>query len=341
MDDRVTGKFTRLDFQPPAWLKNPHTQSVMASSKLRLKKIAHDLAPMKSASRPMLLEGGDGQLLGYLSAPAPGRPLVILLHGWEGSGESVYLQSAAAWLYRQGYAVLRLHLRDHGDSHHLNRDLFHSCRDPEVTRAILHAMERIDAPSYQLIGFSLGGSFALRSALGCEQAGRPLDGVISVCPPLEPKHTLHAMQTGPAIYHYYFMRKWRRSLIRKNNCHPGLCPPEQWRQFGRMDQLTDYFVREHSDFHDLDRYFSGYSLTGDRLASMHTTAAMLLSEDDPICLARDLDRTRLGPGVQAYLTRYGGHCGFIDHLGLNNWLNRRLLDWLHEQCPATSAPVTD
>ena len=36
----------------------------------------------------------------------------------------------------RGFDVVRLNLRDHGETHHLNRDLFHSCRLPEVVGAV-------------------------------------------------------------------------------------------------------------------------------------------------------------------------------------------------------------
>ena len=65
----------------------------------------------------------------------------MLLHGWEGSSDSLYLLSLAQPLFEAGYDVARLNLRDHGDSHHLNEEIFHSCRIAEVVGAVrgLHA----------------------------------------------------------------------------------------------------------------------------------------------------------------------------------------------------------
>src|SRR5690606_41569990 len=56
----------------------------------------------------------------------------ILLRGWEGSSRSAYQLTTAQRLLGLGFDVLRLNLRDHGDSHHLNRELFNSTRSPEV-----------------------------------------------------------------------------------------------------------------------------------------------------------------------------------------------------------------
>ena len=94
---------------------------------------------------------------------ANGRP-VVLLHGWEGSAESLYVLSLAQQLYRRGFEVVRLNLRDHGETHHLNRELFHSCRLPEVVGAVRSAAAALPRPALQLVGFSLGGNFMLRVA---------------------------------------------------------------------------------------------------------------------------------------------------------------------------------
>ena len=60
----------------------------------------------------------------------------VLVHGWEGNAESLYILSLAQQLFDLGFDVVRLNLRDHGDTHHLNRELFHSCRLPEVVGAV-------------------------------------------------------------------------------------------------------------------------------------------------------------------------------------------------------------
>ena len=89
----------------------------------------------------------------------------MLLHGWEGSADSLYVLSLAQQLFEQGFSVVRLNLRDHGETHHLNRELFHSCRLPEVVGAVGGAAALyLGGRPLQLVGFSLGGNFMLRVA---------------------------------------------------------------------------------------------------------------------------------------------------------------------------------
>src|SRR3546814_20301453 len=70
-----------------------------------------------------------------------------------------------------GYSVFRLNLRDHGGSHHLNRDFFHSARINEVLGTIKAVQAFDTATPLYVIGFSLGGNFALRVGLQGPAAG--------------------------------------------------------------------------------------------------------------------------------------------------------------------------
>lgn len=81
---------------------------------------------MLDVTEEVILDCGDSvRLQGYYSPNAnPDAPLVVLLHGWEGSANSMYLLSSAQSLFAAGYSIFRLNLRDHGESHHLNEELF-------------------------------------------------------------------------------------------------------------------------------------------------------------------------------------------------------------------------
>src|SRR5438105_2821080 len=175
-------------FGPPRWLRNRHVQSMLASTAWRRGRVLERAAPLLAAQREVLLDCGAGvRLQCFVSGPAegPGRP-VVLLHGWEGSADSLYLLSLAQLLFEQRFEVVRLNLRDHGDTHHLNRELFHSCRLPEVVGAVRALQQHFAGRPLQLVGFSLGGNFMLRVAAQAREAALDLERVIAVSPVLDP-----------------------------------------------------------------------------------------------------------------------------------------------------------
>src|SRR5277367_480202 len=127
-------------FRPAAWLRNAHLQSTLSSLPPRSWLIRARARDLRRRAEPWLLDCGAGVRLLALHTQAKPvaspRPTAMLLHGWEGGAEALYVQSAGAELLRRGFDVVRLNLRDHGGTQALNRELFHSCRLPEVAGAV-------------------------------------------------------------------------------------------------------------------------------------------------------------------------------------------------------------
>ncbi len=323
------------DFNPPILLRNPHTQSILNSLPLRKPIVKHRASGMLCASRPHILDCGEGvRLQGFYSGRNPQtRDLCILIHGWEGSADSSYLVSAAGYLWDKGFNVFRLNLRDHGDSHHLNKGLFHSCRIVEVVNAVKVIADTFSHDRLFLAGFSLGGNFALRVAVWAPDANIHLARVVAVCPVLNPKHTMEAMENGPLIYHWYFMRKWRRSLNIKRRFFPDLKGLENIPCFQKISEMTDYFVRNFTEFPDLNTYLKGYTITGDALARLHIPSTIIASRDDPIIPAKDLSKILPLDCLTIETTPYGGHCGFLENINLTSWADRKMAELFQKERP--------
>lgn len=314
-------------FAPPSWLRNAHVQSMfnnfpwIRAGTLRRAQI------LLQHAEAHLLDCGDGvRLLGFHSSQAAAgrsrsRGLVVLLHGWEGSAESTYVLSLGAALFAHGYDVFRLNFRDHGPSHHLNRELFHSCRLDEVVGAVRRIHESFTPSRMHLAGFSLGGNFALRVAVRAPTAGIPLHSVVAVCPALNPHATMRRLESGPAIYRQYFMKKWRHSLRLKQRHFPGHYDLGDILHCASITEMTECLVQRYTDISGLDAYLNGYALVGETLQSLTVPSAILASEDDPIIPAVDLARVARNPQLAVYRTQFGGHCGFM-----NRWRGQRWVD---------------
>jgi len=82
---------TRSDFQPAFWLRNAHAQTVFAS-KLR------PCPPLEVQCERLELEDGDFLDLSWLPERglADDAPIVIVLHGLNGSLESKYARGCCA-----------------------------------------------------------------------------------------------------------------------------------------------------------------------------------------------------------------------------------------------------
>ena len=280
----------------------------------------------------MLLDAGDGvRLQGFHSTlPREPRGLVLLLHGWEGSAESGYMLHTAAGLLEAGFDVFRLNFRDHGETHHLNEDLFHSCRLPEVLNAARAVAERIAVRPYLAAGYSLGGNFALRLALHAPTANIPLAHAAAVCPVLDPAAGMSALEHGMPLYHWYFMRKWRDSLRRKRALFPLRHSFDDATLKQSMRGLTTWMVERYTNLGLLENYFDGYAIAGDRLAGLQVPVSILTAEDDPVIPVADFRKLELPPHSRLDIAPYGGHCGFLEGINMQGfaekWVRARMFD---------------
>jgi hypothetical protein len=279
-------------------------------------------APLRAQSRALVLDCGEEVRLLAHHTPS-GRPqprgAVVMLHGWEGDTNAVYMLSLARRLLTQGFEILRLNLRDHGGTQQLNPGLFHSCRLPEVIGAVRRAQQLFAGLPLHLTGFSLGGNFMLRVAADAAQAGLDIAGCVAISPVLEPRATLTAIESGASIYHRYFVNKWSDSLRAKQRAWPHLYQFDTLEHFSSLRAMTAELVARHTDFGSLEEYLDGYAITGDRLARLAVPATIITAADDPIVPVADLQRVATGTNLRTVVTPRGGHCGFLTGLLGDTW----------------------
>lgn len=315
------------EFAPRGLLASPHVQSILTSGPWRRHKVRKRAGEYLARCSERIVTSTDGtRLLGFASHAQANRrdALVIMLHGWEGSVDSNYLLSTAATLDRAGFDTFRLNFRDHGDSHHLNEGLFHSCLLEEVLDVVSTVAGEYDGPVF-LAGFSLGGNFALRIARHAPERGLELERAIAVSPVIRPHHVLDAMEQGLPIYERYFVHKWRRSLKHKQSLFPERYDLQPWFRLGRVREQTEWLVDRVTEFEDLDDYLEGYSVAGDYLAGLETSTLIITAADDPIIPIEDIQALPEPAALDIEVCEHGGHCGFLANWRLESWIEQRLL----------------
>jgi uncharacterized protein len=318
-----------LRFTPPGWLANAHVQSILPTLRVRRPLLQRRAQSLLSCTQEHILDCGDGvRLLGHHSAHADGnpvnRPLVVLLHGWEGSSDSMYVLSLGSHLFDRGCDVFRLNFRDHGPSHHLNQDIFHSCRIAEVVGAIGRIQQMSPQQSLTVAGFSLGGNFALRVAARASECGLQLERAIGICPLLRPHSTMNVLETGAYVYRKYFINKWKSSLRIKQQLFPELYDFRTILAQDSIKAMTEILVQRFSEFRDLDAYLHAYAITGDALASLQVPSHILFALDDPIVPAQDLSDVARSKYLQVTAVPRGGHCGFMERFNSPSWADRQV-----------------
>lgn len=318
-------------FRPGFGLAHPGLQSMLAS-----KRPAHRIwrergLDLNACSRFHTLDCGDGvHLTGMHTAHASGtaRGLVLLIHGWEGCHDSAYLYSMACTLFTHGYNIFRLNLRDHAGTHALNREMFHSARMAEVLGAC-KAILKLDATApLHVIGYSLGGNFALRIALRGPPLGIVPHLTVAISPAIDPGATLRGIDEGPALFRWYFLERWRKTLEAKRRVWPQY-DFSVYRDMKRFMDVTRQFVTDQTEYASLDEYLAEYTLTPEMLARAPSPIAVITARDDSVIPAKDFaGLVPHGSVVSFDAPERGGHCGFIENWRFDCWAERRVLSLL-------------
>lgn len=319
-----------MEFRPHPLLRSPHLQTLLSS---RIVRGGDGVgADLHQRAEPVVLEARDGARLQALVDPPRGmgvpEPLVVVIHGWLGRADSPYVRRAAAALHGAGFRVARLHLRDHGNTAHLNEALFNAARIVEVVDACNALAARYGADGAGLLGYSLGGNFALRLAAHPEISST-FGNALAVCPVLDPAAAVTALDRGWIGYQRYFLGKWRRAFDAKQAVFPHRYDFRDARALSLVGTLTDYFVARHTEFRDADEYYAHYTLGPELIRRLRMPVRILATEDDPVVPVANARALAGAPGGRdvVSIVPHGGHCGFLEDLTLRSALDSFLVAW--------------
>lgn len=288
----------------------------------------------------MELEDGDFMDLAWHRQKDADAPLVMMIHGLEGSLESHYASNMLAALHAAGFNTLMLHLRGRGREPNRLPQSYHSGATDDL-RLILDHLNRQQQRPVAVIGVSLGGNLLLKY-LGEEGENCPLQTAIAISVPFELKTCATQLQTGFAkIYGRYLLNKLRESYHQK---------------FSRINSPLDVDVNELKTLWQFDNRVTaplhGFQGADDYyrqcsckqfLPEIATPTLIIHAQDDPFmtpAVAPEADE--MSDTVTLELTRYGGHVGFIEHQkgqGLHYWLEERVVTYLQRfDSLSTGAP---
>lgn len=310
----------KVPFKAAWWLTNPHLQTIWPTlfrrmnADLNLKRERFELA--------------DGDFVDLDWVGEGNGPIVLLLHGLEGSVNSPYAQGMLYKLQQLGWRGVCMHFR--GCSEEFNRQprSYHSgdTKDVAEVMAAIHAREPRTALA--AIGFSLGGNVLLKW-LGESGAQNPLRVAVAVSVPFELSKTADRVQQGfSRLYEIHFMRSLRRKIRNKfaNRPAPIELPPLE-----KLKTLRDFDDKVTAPLHGFKNADDYYQKASSRqyLKKIVIPTLLLQAKDDPL-MTEDLlpSKQELSSQVILELTEKGGHVGFVT--GDVPW---RAQYWLEQRIP--------
>lgn len=309
------------DFRPAWWLPGPHLQTVWPTL-------------CRSGLRPQMrrerLELPDGDFLDVDWTPGDSGPIVLILHGLEGSSESVYARGLLTTLTQLGWRGAVMHFRGCSGEPNRRRQSYNAgdTSDLAYLASLLHQREP-DTP-LACVGFSLGANVLLKW-LGETGAAAPVQSAVGVSVPFQLEAAARRLQRGCSrLYQAYLLHSLRASYRRKFRNLPQ--PPVPLAQIGKLKDFFSYDDRITAPLHGYTGVADYYARASCRqyLSGIQVPTLILHARDDPFILPSAIPApTELSGSVILELSPQGGHVGFVS--GSAPW---QPIYWLERRIPA-------
>ena len=326
----------RSEFQPPWWLSNRQAQTFYPQfpwarpKRLKLRRETLELPDGDATAVDWPIKGDE------LPSSAP---LLVILHGLEGSAESSYARMLMHAACQHGWRSCVLHSRDCGDYRNRLPRRYHAGETNDIRYFLEQVGERgLDGPIFA-VGYSLGGNILLKY-LGETAENTPLSAAAAVCAPLDLHQCSDALNTGfSRIYQYYLIKRMKDSVTRKFNKHTAAFDWKRAMNAKTFAQFDDAVTAPLHGFENMQDYYDRCS-SGQFLKHIKLPTLLINALDDPFMTPAVIPpEDQLSDQVTIELAESGGHVGFV--AGGTPWRPRfylppRIIEFLEPYSASTS-----
>lgn len=310
-------------YRPLWFLFNRHLETIVPSLTRKVKGASY---------KRTRLELGDGDFLDldWLSGERRREKLVIISHGLEGNSTRHYSLGAAKYFYERGWDALAWNCRScSGELNRLARFYHHG--DTADLGLVIGEATGMGYKSIVLIGFSMGGSFALKY-LGEKgtNIATEVKGSVSFSVPCDLAAGGRALDgPGNGFYRRRFIGKLRRKLVEKSKRFPTEIDVARIASVKTFDEFNNCYTAPLHGFRDSDDFYRKASclpyLADIRVPSLLVNAAndpLLTPECYPVSVAEKSDY------VYLEIPRRGGHVGFALPGKEKSWMEVRAFEFV-------------
>lgn len=293
-------------FRAPWWLRGAHAQTIAG-------KLLRPAVNVPLRRERITTPDGDFLDLDMTHGPDD-RPLVVVLHGLEGSARRRYMLLTYRALRRAGMEAVGLNFRGCSGEPNRTSRAYHSGETDDLRHVLKLLRTRFPDRRLGAVGFSLGGN-ALLKFLAEEGDGAVVDGAVAVSVPYDlaaGARTIGSGLFGRLLYTTYFMRSLKRKTEERAELVAEHCDMDQVRAARTLRQFDDAATAPLHGFLDADDYYARSS-SGPLLPRIRVPTLLLHARDDPFLPADRIPATAIAenPVLLDGIMDHGGHAGFI------------------------------
>jgi uncharacterized protein len=274
-------------------------------------------------------DDGDTLLIHRLHA-APERPMLVLLHGLEGSPDSHYARGMLERAHANDWSAAAIVFRSCGGVMNDTRRFYHSGEITDLDFVVRRLTSDYPSAPIVLTGFSLGGNVLLKW-LGERAADLPSQVVAAaaVSVPFDLARGARYLNQGFArVYERHFLRSLVRKAAVKRTRFPDLVPNVDLSALRSIWDFDDAVTAPVHGFRDAADYYERSSSLR-WLDRIRVPTLLLNAIDDPFLPPQVLDEVRdiarTTEALQCEFVEQGGHVGFI--AGAMPWRPQYWAEW--------------
>jgi len=257
---------------------------------------------------------GDFLDLDLAPEPAPGAPLVVLLHGLEGSTQREYMSLMFRELFDRGLRGVGLNFRGCGGEPNRLPRAYHSGDTGDLAHVIGSIRRSRPGRAIGAVGFSLGGNVLLKH-LGERGDAAAIDAAAAVSVPFDLPGSAHRLSSGVMgrAYGAYFLRSLRRKVHEKRHLLNGEVDVDRTLAARTLKDFDDALTAPLHGFADAEDYYARADVRR-HLPHIRVPTLLIQARDDPF-LPRGSTPDAIvadNPHLTAAFTDRGGHLGFVE-----------------------------
>ncbi len=238
-------------------------------------------------------------------------PLVLMLHGLEGSIQSPYLVGQARVLHALGYTVVVMEHRSCGGPLNRARRLYHSGETSDLNFVVQRLVARYPTRPILIYGVSLGGN-QVAKWLGTHPIPDAVRGAVVISPPFDLTISGPHMDRRGLAYVQYFLRTLIPKALAKERQYPGCMDADAVRSSKTFEAFDTHATAALHGFEDAMDYYRKSSC-GQFLSDIRTPTLLIAAHDDPFNPGRTIPHGIVdsSSSLIGLFPRRGGHVGFV------------------------------
>jgi len=317
---------TGSGFWPAWWCRNPHGQTLWS-------RLVHYRPSLTLHRERVELIDGDFIDLDWVNFSNTSQPIVLVIHGLEGSSQSPYVRGILKAIEQRGWRGAVMNLRGcSGEDNRLAR-AYHSGDTDDVHTIIQHLKTQHPDTPLAVVGYSIGGNMLLKW-LGEQGRNHPthINATVAVSVPFDLGNCADVLSHSLfRLYENYFMKRLKARIMRKQQTMAMPVSEPELQQLSSIREFDDKITAPLHGFTDANDYYSRSSCR-QYLPNIKHDCLIIHAKDDPFMTPSVIpDASELSDSIIMELYDYGGHVGFVSGSipgRANYWLEQRIIEYL-------------